>query len=1530
MMPQQQRQQQGQQQRPNQPSGPTGQIQQMIYHHLNQNTGPLSGWQAGVLIQERISLIFNIIGNLRLASQNQPNPPPLQKMIEIGLKFEKDIFDKSVDKDEYKRQLQQKLDQLLERRAQNQANLQQSLQMQAQAQAQAQQAAQAQQMMMNQNSMQGQVPRTMPQQPAQQGFHHLQHQMQASPIPGQQTQQMAMGISNDGMAQNMTQNQQQQFQLSMQQQQQIQHQAQQQQQQQQSQNGPGRPQNAQPPLTAADNAIVGELTNRLMAASSPEEKTQIRVGMQNRMDPQTLQRYQQQNLDPVMMYFRQQAMQKFRADKAARMVQAQAQAQLSVSQQQSQNVPTTAPPMQQQRSMNPSPLNGQTQPPTSIGGNPEFGFMGNMGNLIDQQQQGVMAQEAGQMVVPVSGAQRNATPQPGSIPGHPLNMNDQRAVPNPNVRAQQQQHMFNAQQAQQQRMQHAAQQHSQAAARASAQAKAQQMALQGQPGGMGSGPMPPQQSPAMATLNTPLRTPSQQMNPEPPQINPNGQFGQPLDPRFLQGNQRTTAPGGFNPAMLAAMPQEQQQRLAGLPQDKLIEVVNRWHEQRAQHMNAANAQAGRPPMQIQGNNQFRPGQQVPPSGQFNPQAGLNQFMGGQRPQQSIATGMTAQQQMILQQQMARFNQQNPNQPRPSPQNMTPIEQRTIMQMDSMDFPPALLNHAHMPRGIPVEIKKWGPLKQWAQSTPTLAPEAFEHIKGLQKLHYQQILRAKNQQTGQPQPMGIAAGGQAGPGSAPMVPPGMSAPVAPMGQNPMQVPNGMNIGPGQIRQPTPQDIQAARNHPSGKMANLADDQIRTILIRNQMNNQQQQQQRQNQMMQQMQLANQISQVNSQQPRSGMQGQVGNLMGASQNPAGQITQTKQPQPTSDPVMPTPNTAGRPNRVPNGRDAGQNSSPAPPSRKRANSDDVIEVPNPNTQPQRAPTQQNQGPKAVAQQARPNLTQQQIAQLDPEARKKYEQALRMFQASREQPNPHMAKLKSIMEEEVAKARDPLPDVHMDQETRSRVAGLLRDMHAPLNNMGKAIPKWYTMTRDDNRAREFFRTRHRLAKQYKDREMKEPKSTFSMSLPQAEEALQLLRGMVQDLSDRFPTLKRQDAAQAQPDSAAPQAVAPNAQTAVPLNVANLQQHQQQLKQHQRTASRNAQTTPAAPTSSQPPFPFGGGSSPHGTPAYIGKSTVTQENLHLPARKKARPNNSTPVQGQGNSVSSAPSVKSPEVKRQQAPDSKPQQKPSLCCREPDCERHNVGFDSQEALDLHTQEEHVGPLQNPLKFALENLASATNLDTQGRPNKPVNSVLPESTPTASVKMAANGSRQGQTPLTPAGTSTPMNRQASLAGAKPNADSKDILAKADQKGPNKQDRPTQAEPAADPWANTTIDPTELSQAFQGFDAGATGAISDRNTYRSITPNDTPESSKDGLSEPNSDISEGVNLDINLDLFDENWQPFGAGDIDGLADINDFNFGDEDVTVTMLDAEEPPIDFQAWDDMIDFDKPFAFDVSMYSMGE
>jgi hypothetical protein len=1438
--------------------------------------------------------------------------------------------------------------------------MQQSINQQAQAQAQAQaQQAQAQQRMMNQGNMQSQGPRPTPQ-PAQQSFSHLQHQMQASPLPGQQPQQQApMGMAHQGLPPNMTPNQQQQFQMSMQNQQ-----------NQGQQNVPGRQGNGQQQMSAQDSALVMDLTNRLMGQASEEEKNTTRASLQSRMDPQQFQKYQSQGLDPLFLYYRNQAMHRLRQEKQSRLAQ-QAQ-QLA----QQTNIPGGAP-MQQQRSMNPSPLTGQTQPPTSMAGNGDFGPFINMENLAaQQQQQGVMAQEAGQMVVPASGAPRNGTPQPGVMPGQTMNMNEQRGVANPNPRVQQQQQMLNAQQVQQQRLQqHAAaqqQQQSQVQARLNAQAKAQALALQGQPGGMGNGPMPPQQSPAMGTLNTPLRTPSQQMNPEPPQVNPNAQFGQPLDPRFMQGNQRPQGqgngfpPGGLTATMFANIGREQQQRLATLPPDKLNEVVHKWHEQRQ-------LQAGRPqiPMQ-QVPGQVRPGPQVPQPGQFNPQNGTNQFMvpnPGQQAPQNIAAGMNAQQQLILQQQMNAMRQ-NPMQQRILQQTTGPNEQRTMAQMDILDIPPVFRGHSSMPQGIPPEVKKWGQLKQWVATTPSLGPDMLETMKGLQRLHYQSMLRNRNQAQGQPGQMQPGApGGQIG---MPTVPPGLAAPVAPMGQNPMQMPTGMNVPLPGLRGPTPQDIMTIRNHPSGKMTGATDEQIRNIFMRNQQTQMQQQQQQMTpqQLQQQQQQALMRMQMQQQrrmnQPNGQQLQQPGQLLQNANNgmPAtavmsAQQLQQNKPQPSAElPNANAPNAARAARPQPAGRSQAQNSSPAGPPKnlKRASSDDVVEIPRP------AP-QQTQQPKPPNQQARANLSREQVAALDPENRKKYEamvraQANQANQANQGanqptanragQPTPEQqAKYRAIQREEEERGKEPLPDIPMDPETKAATEELLKAIVPPMNNVGRVVFRWFMVTLDEGRTRAFFRARLRLAKQFRDGvQMTQLKDTFSVMPKEIESTRHMLNGMVADLSARFPNMKKQEPAKSQPSSTSASQAASQASQSIqapsvptPLNAANLQQQQQQLnKIHQRSNSRSSHT-PAAPTSAQAPFHFGA-TSPHGAPSYIGKSTVTQDNLQLPPARKKQKQTAGPGQGTPGSTSSPQVTKaaSPDVKRQQV-DSKSLLKPSLCCSEPECDRHTIGFDTEEELKRHTQEEHIRPLENPLKYAEENLAAILGLDSHGQPKKAVTSIQD------STKMAASASKQGQTPNvktettpaagTPMNRNGSMNRQSSTANAKSSAQSKAATSKdSPAKPPATQNDSGKQVPqealAMDSWANATIDPHDLLQSFQPFETGAGGAISDLNVYRSITPNDTPESSKDGVSEPNSDISEGVGLDINVDIFDDNWMPFGPGETDGLFDLNSFNVNSAD-DFTMFDDDQLIVNLQSWDDMMDqsaFDKPFSFDTSLYSM--
>lgn len=435
---------------------------------------------------------------------------------------------------------------------------------------------------------------------------------------------------------------------------------------------------------------------------------------------------------------------------------------------------------------------------------------------------------------------------------------------------------------------------------------------------------------------------------------------------------------------------------------------------------------------------------------------------------------------------------------------------------------------------------------------------------------------------------------------------------------------------------------------------------------------------------------------------------------------------------------------------------------------------------------------------------------------------------------------------------------------------------------------------------------------------MKILKDVFSIRPQEIEQARSMLGSIVNDLSDKFPSMMKPQTAQQQaaPTSQAPvpaPAPAPASQPA-PLNAANLQQQQQQLnKLHQRSNSRSSHHPPAAPTSSQPPFQFGA-PSPHGTPAYIGKNTITQENLHIPARKKQKQTGTT-APGQTTPGSNA----SPEIKRDQI---RSQSKPALVCSEPECDRHNTGFETQEALTAHTQEEHIRPLQDASRYAKENLASSIGLDGQGKARKPV-------VPAENDLSAAVAPKQGQTPNvktentptagTPMHRQVSMNRQNSTAGAK----SKATISKDLQQGPKDVKPIHPPQEIQDPWANATIDPHDLFQAFQPFESGAGGAISDMNVYRSITPNDTPESSNH-VSEPNSDISDGVALDINLDIFDDSWQPFGPGG------VTDFDMGavNED-SMKMFDDDQP--NYSTWDDLVDqsaFDKPFAFDTSLYAM--
>lgn len=377
-------------------------------------------------------------------------------------------------------------------------------------------------------------------------------------------------------------------------------------------------------------------------------------------------------------------------------------------------------------------------------------------------------------------------------------------------------------------------------------------------------------------------------------------------------------------------------------------------------------------------------------------------------------------------------------------------------------------------------------------------------------------------------------------------------------------------------------------------------------------------------------------------------------------------------------------------------------------------------------------------------------------------------------------------------------------------------------------------------------------------------------------------------------------------------------------------------KAHQRSNSKSGHA-PAAPTTTQPPFQFGAQKSPTGQPTYFNKPGVTQETLNPPppARKKAKTGHQQQAASPAIPQSGpSPQVKapSPEVRRQAQPEQpKAPSRPLFVCPDAQCDMHNTGFPTKEARDAHHHEEHVKPYEDPLKYLEESMAEALGVDIQGKRNPKVGPA--DASQPSSTAMKTGGSRQGQTPGKPDPALTPMGRQRSAQdmNAGTSGPGKHPLAKAEgtpkpatKQEPDQPQQPT----AADPWLNSTVDPAALVATFAPLQPLFNGHLSSFSPYQSRTPNDTPEStSKDsGVSEPNSDISEGARLDI-----DVRWAPIDLdANTDLLVGLDAFSMGQDEAIL----ANGGPDYAMLWDELDsefskpDHTKPLEIDTSLYAM--
>ena len=347
------------------------------------------------------------------------------------------------------------------------------------------------------------------------------------------------------------------------------------------------------------------------------------------------------------------------------------------------------------------------------------------------------------------------------------------------------------------------------------------------------------------------------------------------------------------------------------------------------------------------------------------------------------------------------------------------------------------------------------------------------------------------------------------------------------------------------------------------------------------------------------------------------------------------------------------------------------------------------------------------------------------------------------------------------------------------------------------------------------------------------------------------------------------------------------------LNASNLQQHQAHLtaarvaSAQQKNQGANNSRTPAAPTTTHAPFPFGA-QSPQGIPQiYAGKAELTQEQLKLPQAKKRKPNasaSSTPVQNVNTPVTKASpvaKVESPEMQRASiVPD-------MIKCPVLDCESGKAGFSSKEELERHRKEMHEPKepaITDPLDaaaYAIESLRIALNLDENGK-SKPID----DKTAIQAPAMKTTASSQGQNVKQE--TSTPMSRNPTQTGPSPSSN----LLKTPQAGTSvktvmsepklgvKDKASSSVKPATpvanDPWASSHVKPEWFKEVFSDC-ANLNRSVPDdfiaewldRNPF---TPPTTPSSgvvnSKDSTRK--SDISANDDLNINVvgDDEDDGW--------------------------------------------------------------
>ncbi|KAL8743469.1 MAG: hypothetical protein Q9190_004185 [Brigantiaea leucoxantha] len=1174
-------------------------------------------------------------------------------------------------------------------------------------------------------------------------------------------------------------------------------------------------------------------------------------------------------------------------------------------------------------------MNGQTQPisqnPVRNQGQPAPGTQGQQAfepafdQIIGQQQDALRSQEAGQVVVPASNGQPNMNRANQAQPPAQQQINVPSAGNRPsqgqNPNQSQSQQFWNTQQPPEVNQTSGVTGNTQAPGFGNA-TPVQNPILQGQVGGLNDQmSRAASQNPIMPTLNQasappgqPQPTPKMWSQNRTPQLNQPNPQNQPMGPQNLQrGPPQDNMQQRPQPSFPANVPPQIQQQLANMSEEnkrsfflsiqRRQNVLNQQQQQRQQQLQQAQRSAqmanirgpeGTAPMPQQSNHSSQPFPPIP--GKANaPQPPITPNMAG--PQTPFSQQAPATNQSVIPQQRQQPQLSQPQRPGQPPSIVLTEEQ--TRKMDAENFPSGILNSTSPLSQTPKDVQTWGQLMTWVQQhASTLPPGSLPKLKSLQVLHYQNL--RKNLSARRPQP------------------PGLSAPFAQM------VPTTSNIGaqmpnltgPIPLAPPSTQEIQALRARIPQFMA-ATDDQLRGMILR----------QRQIEM-------DKARMAQNPYPMSGIQSRM--TVPNNQPPSAQQPQQTQSRPQA--VQSTKSAPAPKDQVvkqsPKTRSTAPVSKQQQPSKgvKRSSNDEVVEVPNPNI----AQTQGHKPTLHSASAPSQTLDQQKVRQ----------DAQRLLNAPRssihsqtenqnrvqigtealgpEETSRRDARLKQLTAE-VSSSVPPRKLVPMTTQAREEMVRKLQEIKPLINRMEQSLPLFFRVVGDEDTAIRLIKARHLLKPQYRDGQV--ISDNFTITHDELDRSSNDLKQYFQFIMNRL-SKNNANGQLNQQVVQQPQAHPPQQERATPLSAANLQEQQNALQAarhasvHQKGHAKHSNQTPAAPTTSQPPFPFGGPQSPHGVPQAYGPMSFPADKLTLP--NKRRKNNaagasaaSTPAQAQGTPAAKssplATKVASPEVQKVPAP----AVTTLFRCPVTTCQASIKGFNTQADLDQHRNDTHMTkePMaEDPVEYCLVSMRQALGLDEEGkRKPQPKDKEAIEAP-----KMKTSASSQSYA-VVKTEASTPMGRNLTQPIISPSANllktpqpthmktpasdvkstpGREVKAKASKEAVG---TPQETAPSPfDPWSCSSISPEDITSAWSSL--ADMQNLSSFSKIQGFTPSSTL-SSLENKSEKNSprpsDISENDAVKINIDVSgtengkNESWMPAEWFEDSLYSEMNNLNF-------------------------------------------